>query len=99
MSKPSTVSFLICTVFTHIIFLYRIESQGNTLNKRFMNNLIEAAVKAGALDVATQLVLELEKKGEYPLIRIFKFLMNALVSSGDQKAIRTIGECINEVSF
>jgi hypothetical protein len=87
------------TLIIYGIWSYRYESQGNALSKSNLNNLIEAAVKGGVLDVATQLYVEAEQKGKLIFLRVFRFLMSALVASGDHKAIRALGECINEVSL
>lgn len=72
-----------------------LESQGDNISVRQKSDLVEVAVKAGRLDVATQLVLELEKSGGYPVPRIFRFYMKALASAGDQQSIRMIGEYLS----
>ena len=99
MSKSPNPPPLSPTLIIHIIRSYRFESNEKKLSKHSVNNLIEAAVKNGVLDDATQLFIEAERNGTFVHSRIQRYLMSALVSSGDIKAIRTIGETLSEVSF
>jgi len=99
VSKSPNPPPLSPTLIIHIIRSYRFESNEKKLSKHSVNNLIEAAVKNGVLDDATQLFIEAERNGTFVHSRIQRYLMSALVSSGDIKAIRTIGETLSEVSL
>lgn len=80
-----------------ILRFRRLETQGDNISIRQTSDLIEAAVKAGQLDVATQLVLELQKSSAYPVPRIFRFYMKGLATAGDHQSIRTVGEHLSQV--
>lgn len=75
------------------------ESQGENVTIRNKSELIEAFVKAGRLNVANQLVLELVKTGAYPLPRIFRYFMKSLAAAGDHESIRVVGEYLSTVSL
>lgn len=75
------------------------ESQGESVTIRNKSDLIEASVKAGRLNIAHQLVLDLLKSGGYPLPRIFRYYMKNLAAAGDHESIRDIGQYLSTVSY
>lgn len=58
--------------------------------------ILEALVKSGRLNQATNLVFELLQQNMNPIPRIFRFYLNKLAATGDSETIERIGQLLND---
>lgn len=71
----------------------------NKSNEQIPNNelslLIEKLVQANRSKDATDIAIDMLKKNNVPVTRVFRFLLNKLANSGDVDALERMGKVIN----
>lgn len=60
-----------------------------------MSLLIEKLLQGNRVNEATKMVLDLLDKNQYPVVKVFRFLLNKLANSGNTEALELIGSKLN----
>lgn len=60
------------------------------------SKVIEATIKAGRLDEASKLVLDMLKEKSHPRVNVFRFFLNKLATNGDVETMEKIGTYLDD---